>query len=168
MISEPYKIIKRYVAERSSASNDTILQELSGLEPLRDETDPLWDTDAYWNNEAYRFLALADLVGMRRLRSGVRLLLERACFGDPGETMRGLRHCSEAVFNPDWDGLAAVCLSLVESPRAGTRLWTVDQLTVLDDLAAESALRRALSDDIAEIRAIAKIGIERLERLKSK
>lgn len=162
----PYKIIERYVAERSALSDAAILKELAELAPLRDETDPIWQTSGYWTEEAYRFVALADLVAVRKLRAGVRLLLERACFGDPGEIMRGLRHSCEAAFNPDWTGLADVCIPLAVAPRRGTRLWAIDQLTVLDDPAAEPIFRQALSDESKAVRDVAAIGIERLERKK--
>jgi hypothetical protein len=151
VIEKPYKTIERYVAERSALSDSAILRELEELAPLRDETDPIWRTSDYWSNEAYRFVALADLVGMRRLRAGVRLLLERACFGDPGEMMRGLRHPCEAAFNPDWAGLAAVCMPLATSARPGTRLWAIDQLTILEDLSVGAVFQRALSDELPDV-----------------
>src|ERR1043165_3334842 len=104
-----------------------------------------------WAGLAAVFMPLADLVGMRRLRAGVRLLLERACFGDPGEMMRGLRHPCEAAFNPDWAGLAAVCMPLATSARPGTRLWAIDQLTILEDLSAGAVFQRALSDELPDV-----------------
>jgi hypothetical protein len=167
MVSEkPYRIIERYVAERSALSDSAILRELEELAPLRDETDPIWRTSDYWRDEAYRFVALADLVAVRKLRDGVRLLLERACFGDPGEMMRGLRHSCEAAFNPDWTALAAAYAALAAAPRPGTRLWAIDQLTVLDDPGAEPVFWRALSNELQPVREIAAAGIERLERKK--
>jgi hypothetical protein len=161
---KPYKTIERYVAERSSLSDSAILAELVEFAPLRDEADPIWKSNDYWRDEAYRFVALADLVGMRKLRDGVRLLLERACFGDPGEMMRGLRHSCEAAFNPDWTALAAVYGALASAPRPGTRLWAIDQLTVLNDPGAKPVFRRALSDEFQAVRESAAAGIERLER----
>jgi hypothetical protein len=47
-----------------------------------------------------------------------------------------------------------------------SRLWAIDQLTVLDDPTAESVFRQALSDELQAVRDIAAIGIERLERKK--
>jgi len=167
MIDEkPYKIIERYVAERSMLSDSVILTELTELAPLRDAGDPKWKTREYWEDEAYRFVALADLVAKRKLRDGVRLLLERACFGDPGEIMRGLRHPCEAAFNPDWAGLAAVCMPLATSARPGTRFWAIDQLTILEDPTAEAVFQRALSDELPDVRDTAAKGIERLKRKK--
>jgi len=164
---KPHKTIERYVAERATLTDSAILMELAELAPLRDETDQIWNTSEYWKNEAYRFVALADLVAKRKLRDGVRLLLERASFGDPGEMMRGLRHSCEAAFNPDWIGLAAACTPLAGSARPGTRLWAIDQLRVLDDPAAEPVFRRALSDELQAVREVAASGIARLDRKKN-
>ena len=46
---------------------------------------------------AHLLVALAHLVAHRRLEAGVGLVLDRMCFGDPGETMRDLRHSLEAT-----------------------------------------------------------------------
>jgi hypothetical protein len=47
--------------------------------------------------------------------------------------MRGLRHSLEAIFNPDWNALADICIDAAKSPRLGTKLWAIDQLIVLED-----------------------------------
>ena len=89
----PHVIIAELTEARVWLSDQAILQELASLTPLKDEDDPAWNDDRYWNSEAYRFLALANESYRRRLFPAIRMLLDRACFGDPGEIMRGLRHC---------------------------------------------------------------------------
>ena len=89
----PHVIIAELTEARVWLSDQAILQELASLTPLKDEDDPAWNDDRYWNSEAYRFLALANESYRRRLFPAIRMLLDRACFGVPGEIMRGLRHC---------------------------------------------------------------------------
>jgi hypothetical protein len=105
----PYEIIGDMVSARQSVSDKEILAELSAFPPLPDEDDPAWDQDATWQ-EAYRFVALSDVAASRRLTPAIRLLLDRACYGDPGEMFRGLRHAVEAIVNPRWSELADICL----------------------------------------------------------
>jgi hypothetical protein len=163
MLSEkkPYELIQDLVAERATWSDDDVIAEIEQLPPLADEGDPIWEDKAYWR-VAYRFVGLSDVAAQRRLRPAVRLLLERACNGDPGEMMRGLRHASEYIFNPDWAALADVCMELAASQRTGTRLWAIDQLMILDDPRARQVFDNALHDDNEEIRSIAAVGLERL------
>lgn len=131
---------------------------------LADESDPAWNDRAYWINSAYRYVALSDVAAQRKLRPAVRLLLERACNGDPGEMMRGLRHSFEAIFTPDWNELADVCMDLSTSTRQGTRVWSTQQLMILDDPRAKPFFERALNDDNPDVRDAAAIGLERLAR----
>lgn len=99
------------------------------------------------------------------MRPAVRLLLERACNGDPGEMMRGLRHACERIFNPDWAALADVCIELSVSKRPGTRQWSIYQLMILDDPRARRIFDRALHDEVVETRENAAIGLQRLDDL---
>lgn len=101
----------------------------------------------------------------RQLRPAVRLLLERACNGDPGEIMRGLRHRWEGIFDPDWAALADVCMELSASERSGARRWAIHQLMFLDDPRARRVFENALHDEIDEIRRIAAAGLRRLDRI---
>jgi len=89
------------IADRQTAEDDEILAEIRSLPALADESNPCWNSDEYLKGTAGLFLALADIARQRKLRNTVRPLLERACYGDPGETMRGLRHVFEAIFQPD-------------------------------------------------------------------
>lgn len=167
MMSEkkPHEIIRDLAAERSKRSDDEVLAEIERISPLADEGDAAWDDPNYWSNFAYRYVALSDVAAERKLRPAVRLLLERACNGDPGEMMRGLRHSFEAIFAPDWAALADVCMELCESKRAGTRMWATHQLMILDDPRAKSVFERVLNDDNAEIRETAAAGLKRLARI---
>jgi hypothetical protein len=55
-----------------------------------------WDNKNYWSDFAYRYVALNDVAAER----AVRLLLERACNGDPGEMMRGFVMLSNSFLIP--------------------------------------------------------------------
>jgi hypothetical protein len=161
----PYELIRDLVAERVGWSDADVIAEIEQLPPLADGGDPAWNDEGYWRDFAYRYVALSDVAAERRLRAAVRLLLERACNGDPGEIMRGLRHAWERTFNPDWAALTDVCIALSASKRAGTRLWAINQLMILDDPRAWQIFDNALHDEIDEIRQIAGIGLQRLGRM---
>ncbi len=105
------------------------------------------------------------LIGKQgRVANALRLLLDRACYGDPGEIMRGLRHSLEAIVDPDWPALADVCLEAARSPRPGTRLWAIDQLAILDDARARPVFEDAVAHAPEEIRERAQMGLDRLDR----
>ena len=158
----PAELIAELASEMRGWSDADVLVALEGLAPLAYEDDASWNVDGYWWTVAYRYLALGNVAAERKLRPAVRLLLERACNGDPGEIMRGLRHTCERIFNPEWTALADVCLPLCTSPRTGTRVWAVHQLMILDDPRARPAFERALTDESEEVRSLAAMGLERL------
>jgi len=157
----PHQIIAEIAADYAGRSDAVVLADLTALPPLADADDPCWRTDAYWQI-AYRYVALADVAGSRRLASAIALLLERASYGDPGEMMRDLRHSLEAIVNPDWPKLAEICIAACRSPRRGTRLWAMDQLAILDDPRAKPIFEAALDGEPPAIRSVAAIGLERL------
>lgn len=159
---KPFELIDALVRERSDRSDQAILDELVALPPLADEADPCWLDDAYWMRVAYPYVALADLAAARRLRAAIRPLLDRACFGDPGEIMRGLRHALEAIAKPDWIALADICIAAIASDRPGTVLWAVDQLRVLADERARPVLLELVGSTHDEIASTARIALERL------
>jgi hypothetical protein len=163
---KPYQIIADMIAAHASTSDTDVLAELTALPPLPDEDDPAWKQNATWQM-AYQFVALAEVAATRRLKPAIRLLLERACYGDPGEMFRDLRHASEAIVNPRWSELADICLEAATSPRLGTRLWAIDQLVVLDDERARSIFDESMRNDPQEIRWRAEIGLERLDETRS-
>lgn len=107
-------------------SDDAVLAELASLDPLPDESDPGWHEEPFeLFDEAGLFVALADQVGERRLTPGIGLLLDKACFGDPGEMMRGLRHALEAACDGNWSLLAETCAGRAGSvrPAPGCGRW---------------------------------------------
>ena len=149
-------------AARAKRSDIELLAELAALHALADESDPCWSSDDYWLRIAEPYLALADLVATRKLHPAIRLLLDRACYGDPGEIMRGLRHNLEAIANPDWWFLAEECLQAAQSPRLGTRLWAIDELSILEDPRARPIFEMAIENGPEDIRWTAQLGLERL------
>jgi hypothetical protein len=152
------------VKEMAAASDDQVLAALRAFEPLPAESDPCWNDEKFWFTAAYRFLGLAQLARLRKLRPAVRLILERACYGDPGETMRGLRHVFEGIYNPEWSLLADEYLALARAERLGTRMWAIAGLMILDDPRAVPVFEDSLREDPKEISRSAEIGLERLGR----
>jgi HEAT repeats len=148
----PNQIIEDLAASRRHLSDAEFLAELEAFPPLADEKDKCWDSDAYWHNAAYLYLALWEIAGERRLRSAIPLILERACFGDPGEMMRNLCHLLEGIVVPNWAELFEPCVAALSSPRAGTRLWAAHELQRLRDPRAIPALERAAEDKVEEVR----------------
>ncbi len=159
------EVRRRYDAllkELSELSSAQIISKLESIPPLADEDDPVWREEEYWRNTAEVYMALADISAKRRLQASIPLLLERACYGDPGEIMRGLRHKLEAILVPDWSRLADICLELACSPRKGTRLWAIDQLAILDDPRAKPLFERAIKTEPSWIAEAAAVGLKRL------
>ena len=158
---KPYQIIDDLAAARVELSDDEVLAELAAIPPLADEADPCWNDDAYWHRVAYPYLALWNVAAVRKLRAAVPLILDRACFGDPGEIMRNLCHAVEAIVWPDWSALTVPCVAALASSRPGTRLWAAHELGRLRDPAAIPALERAAQDPVAEVREGAASALER-------
>jgi hypothetical protein len=158
----PAETIARLAATHEIASDVQVLERIVAIPPLADESDSLWDRDEYWYLAAYPYLALADVAAKRKLRSAVRLLLERAAYGDPGEIMRGLRHGFEAIYFGDLQTLADEYLSLARAERLGTRMWAISGLAVLDDPRAKAVFEESARSDPPMIRQIAASGLERL------
>jgi hypothetical protein len=164
MEPRPFEIIAAMARERSGRTDQQILDELQALPPLADEDDADWKEPSYWTRVAYPYLALAQIAGERRLRAAVRPLLDHACFGDPGEIMRDLRHVLEAIMNPDWRALADMCIDAAQSDRRGTVLWAVDQLLALDDERARPLLQALAGSEHDEIGARAQSALRRLDK----
>ena len=160
----PYQIIDDLTAARAKLSDVEVLAALAAVPPLADEGDPCWNDDGYWHRVAYRYLALWNVAAERQLRAAVPLILDRACFGDPGEIMRNLCHAVEAIVKPDWSALTGLCVAALASPRPGTRLWAARQLGRLRDPAAVPALERAAEDAVPEVRECASAALDRCRR----
>lgn len=157
----PYQIIDYLSAARTKLSDAEVLAALAAVPPLADEDDPCWNDDGYWHRVAYPYLALWNVAAERKLRAAVPLILDLACFGDPGEIMRNLCHAVEAIVKPDWPALTAPCIAALASPRPGTRLWAARQLGRLRDPAAIPALERAAQGAVPEVREWAASALER-------
>jgi HEAT repeat protein len=157
----PYQIIDDLTVARAQLSDAEVLAELSAIPPLADEDDPCWNDDGYWHRVAYPYLALWNVAAERQLRAAIPLILDRACFGDPGEIMRNLCHAVEAIVKPEWSALTAPCVAALGSPRPGTRFWAAFELGRLRDPAAVPALERAAQDAVPEVREEAASALER-------
>jgi HEAT repeat protein len=160
---KPAQIIDAIVAVWRVRPARDLLDELATLPPMADEDDRCWNTAAYWMTVAYPYVAFADLAAERLLRPAIRLLLDRACFGDPGEIMRGLRHALEAIVDLDWTALADDCLAAIQTARPGTVLWATEQLAILDDPRARPIFEELVRSPHERIREAAAIGLDRLD-----
>ncbi|MBL9014570.1 MAG: hypothetical protein JNL83_10365 [Myxococcales bacterium] len=158
----PAEIIDALALRYAHSSDPQIVAALGALPALRDEDDPAWDDEVYWSGVAFPYLALAQVAAARRLWPAIRLLLDRAAFGDPGETMRGLRSSLEAIAGDDLDSLAEACLAAIATGRPGTVLWAAEQLLVLDDPRAYPVFEQLRHSEHARIRDVAEAGIARL------
>ena len=151
MDKRPGEIILELYEARIDWADEAILLELETLPGLPDEYDeqPWFNLNYAWEHEQTQqtftlYLALADHVRKRKLKAGVRLLLERASFGDFGEIMRGMHHNFEAAFEGSDSELADLCVELMQQPRLGTKLWALEELSRLKDRRAIPELLRAL------------------------
>ncbi|MDX2139610.1 MAG: HEAT repeat domain-containing protein [Chloroflexota bacterium] len=163
----PIEQIQRFRDERQHRTDSELLNELRHFSPLPDDdwrfprTSTAWTKGETWET-VYLYLALAELVAQRQLREGVKYLLDNACYGDPGETMRTLRGYCEQAFNPDWHELADVCVVTAKSQNKGARLWSIRQLGVLRDPRSLTVLVDALYDTAQLVRLEAITSLEML------
>src|SRR5579864_3910818 len=148
----PHQIIHDMTTDRQRLSDQEVLAEFSAIPPLADEDDPCWSEEEYWQRVAYPYLALWNIAAERRLSAAIPLMLDRACFGDPGEIMRNLCHTLETIVNPDWSALTGACVVALKSPRAGTRLWAAHELQRVRDPSALPALLAAETDEVKWVR----------------
>jgi hypothetical protein len=149
----PVEYLKALREERAHWSDDAILTDLALLPVLPDEEDAGWDDlgeDSIWHS-AYLYTALADMAAERKLKAAIPLILERACFGDPGEMMRGIRHRLERIVNPDMHILRDYCMQVAQSEYKGARYWAIRELGVLREKASWDILIAALDDLVTEI-----------------
>src|SRR5690349_13390208 len=107
----PWEIIRDLAIKYGKLSDTKVLAKLRAIPPLPDEDDnSAWD-QSYWDDVAYHYLALWQVACGRRLREAIPLILDRACFGDPGETMRGMCHVLEGIVQPNWSELTPYCVA---------------------------------------------------------
>jgi HEAT repeat protein len=148
---DPLEYRRQIAAPWLHESDATLLEILSQFPTFPPETDPAWDDDELWER-LMQFDVLADVVAERKLLAAIPLLLDRACYGDPGEVMRSLRHRLEAIVQPDWRHLADACMAMLQSPHPGARLWATHQLGVLRDPRTRQALIDRLADPAELVR----------------
>ena len=173
-----YIIIEEQIEVLSAKTDEDILTDLKDLSVLPDEyiwhgkkglDNPIWE-ESETEMLLVRYLAMANIIATRKLRAGVPLLLERASYGDMGETMRGLRHALEATFEPDWEALNDVCMQAASSKNRGARLWAVSELGILRDSRSLDLLFEMLHDPAELVRhqVISSLGmlLRREKRLK--
>lgn len=163
---KPVQIIQELFEQRKTWTDEQVLAELKSLPVLPDEDDPAWDDDQTWSLIDL-FLALADTAAARKLRAALPLLFERACYGDPGETMRGLRHQLEKIVEPEWGILTEACIQAATFPQPGARLWAIDELRRLHDKRSLQTLINGLQDQKLMIREEACNSLESLCRTNS-
>ena len=143
--------------------DDHLLARLTETEPLPDEDDPRWDDLQFWIDVANPFEALTRVACSRKLLSAVPLILERMCFGDPGETMRPVCHGFEHIVNPDWNKLFPLYAKATESSRRGTRMWALFCLARLRSEDARRIFDRCLTDEDDNVRSEAERGLRMLD-----
>lgn len=149
----PWQIIQNLFRERESWSDEQILEELRSLPVLPDE-------DYYYNaeeDEEYKrmalaldtYLAIVDLARARHLIDAIPLLLERASYGDFGETMRSLPDCLYHIADiggSAMDRLRPFAVEATRSPYPGARLWAINTLRDPDDPLLVDVLLPMLDD----------------------
>jgi hypothetical protein len=165
----PWQLIQEQINLRSNWSDEAILAEIEALPVLPDEYNEQSDIpldDSHWlepetDRLLTRYLALVDIVRNRKLRTGVPLLMERASYGDMGETMRGVWGALSSVFGPDEATWNDLCFQMAQSPHRGVRLWMMQEIGCIDDARSLSVLINGLHDPSPRMRewAIGWIGI---------
>lgn len=130
----PGELIQKLRAERAGRTDAEILAELRMMAPLPPESDAGWTKDwkksPLWQ-QACLFVALADELYERQVKSGLTLLLERASCGDPGELFRMLPKYLCHIAELDWEHLLGICMFSLRSTHAGARLWATETIGFL-------------------------------------
>jgi hypothetical protein len=160
IVNDTWTEVEALIAVRSARSDAEVLAEFEAMPPL-DETSATSE-DVFWK-QATLYLALSEICAVRRLKAGARLILEKGDDGDPGSIMRGMRHALERIYNPDWAGLAQVCIDAFKSGLPGAKVWAMSELRIL-----EQPFARPLFEDILQRKDIeyvsdAEQGIARLD-----
>ena len=104
----------------------------------------------------YPYVALALIVGSRRMISAVPELFDRAAYGDPFEIMQSARTGLENAFVDNFESLGQYALAALGSSRAGTRYWAVHELGRLRNPAWLGELARMLDDRASGVREMAR------------
>lgn len=155
----PAELIREQYDLRANWSDEAILADSQALPVLADEYDEQSGKprdDSHWGDpEIYgqltRYLALVDIVSERKLRAAVPLLMERASYGDMGESMRNVWGALASVYDDEatWDDL---CFQMAESPYRGVRLWMMLIIGCTEDDRSLPALIKGLRDPARRVR----------------
>lgn len=149
-------IAKAVNEERKTWSNQQLLDELQALPPMPDEDDQLWVYSQTWYN-AEIYLAQVNEAIERNLEESIPYFYEQASFGDPGEILRGVfKNGLSQIVSGDKAKFIKYALDAYDSPRAGTRYWSVHNLGYFtNDPHVTQTLRAALRDPEKIIRTMA-------------
>ena len=164
---DPSETIDQLMEEYRQLNDQQLLNSISNLAPLKNEDDPLWDDLSYWHSHTYPFEALSRVTSQRKLEDAIPLILDRMCFGDPGEIMRGICHGFEYIVEPDYAKLEPHYRHAAASARSGTRLWALTFLARLRDPKTRGIFEGALGDSEAQVRSMASRGIRLIDSSES-
>jgi hypothetical protein len=164
-MNDTWTEITKLMEARAAWTDAEILAEFEALAPLDESTAV--SEDAFWQH-ATMYLALTEICAVRQLKPGARLILEKAEFGDPGSIMRGIRHALERIYNPDWAGLAQVCIAAFKTGRPGTQRWAMSELRILEQPFARPVFEDVLQRRDVEYVSDAEQGIAQLDVMAEK
>lgn len=156
---DPSHILDSLMDAVKDTPDDQLLAQLALTGPLPDEDDPKWTSDQFWVDVALPFDALARVACSRKLLQAVPLILDKMCYGDPGEIMRPVCHGFEYIVNPNWDELFPHYSQATESPRRGTRLWSLFCVARLRCEKSRPIFERCLVDSDDQVREAAECGL---------
>ncbi|WP_338874935.1 hypothetical protein WBJ53_04875 [Spirosoma sp. SC4-14] len=154
------QITKQIHLERESWTVSQVINELLALPPMPDEDDNLWDYTKTWY-EAEVFLADVNYAARHHLESVIPILYQKACYGDPGEILRGVfKNSVYDIASRDEEKVIHYAVQAYKSIRNGTRYWAVYSLSFFKDLPqAHSILVDALLDSEHQIRSFAEYSL---------
>jgi hypothetical protein len=92
------------------------------------------------------------IVQDRKMRPGVPLLMERASYGDMGETMRGVWGALRSVFDSHDTTWNDLCFQMAQSPHRGVRLWMMQEISCIANERSLAALINGLRDPAPLVR----------------
>jgi hypothetical protein len=164
-VNDTWTKVEALMAARASRTDAEILAEFEAMPPL-DETSAISE-DAFWH-QATLYLALSEICAVRRLKPGARLILEKGDDGDPGSIMRSMRHALERIYDPDWAGLAQVCIDAFKTGLPGAKVWAVSELRILEQPFARPLFEDILQRNDVEYVSDAIQGIARLDVMAEK
>jgi hypothetical protein len=168
----PGQIIRNLIREREDWTDEQILEELRSLPVLPDENyySNAEQDDEFWRMEQALkiYLAILSLAEIRHLVKAIPLLLERASYGDIGETMRGLPNALFRIANSsgsDRESLRLFTVAALQSSNPGARLWAIPTLYDSKNPTGVNLLIAALNDQAVIVAAEAAFTLSRYARV---